>query len=116
MGSNSSRLKRTGPGTNSASLFAALGDRTRLRLVSRLCDRGPMSITGLTEGSRITRQAITKHLRVMERAGLVRNTRQGRESVWQVDPERLEDARRYLKMISRQWDEALERLRRFVAG
>ena len=98
----------------SAHLFAALGDETRLRLVSRLCDGGPMSITRLTEGSKVTRQAITKHLRVMEGSGLVRSTRRGRESVWQLDQRRLEDARRHLDAISRQWDNALLRLRKFV--
>lgn len=108
-----SSKRRPGP-ANSAHLFAALGDKTRLRLVSRLCDHGPMSITRLTAASSVTRQAITKHLRMMERAGLVRHRRQGRESMWQVDPARLDDARRYLEMISRQWDEALERLRDFV--
>lgn len=98
----------------SAHLFAALGDETRLRLVGRLCDAGPMSITGLTAGFPVTRQAITKHLRVMEQAGLVRSTRHGRESVWQMDRQRLQDARRYLDVISRQWDDALDRLRKFV--
>jgi DNA-binding transcriptional ArsR family regulator len=98
----------------SAHLFAALGDDTRLRLVSRLCDAGPMSITRLTEGSNVTRQAITKHLRLMEDSGLVHSARQGRESVWQLDQRRLEDARRYLDIISKQWDEALSRLRAFV--
>src|SRR2546423_264742 len=98
----------------SATLFAALGDETRLRLVSRLCDRGPMSITGLSSGFHVTRQAITKHLRVMEVAGLVRSTRHGRESVWQMDRQRLEDVRRYLDVISKQWDEALGRLRELV--
>jgi DNA-binding transcriptional ArsR family regulator len=73
-----------------------------------------MSITRLTAGTRITRQAITKHLRVMEEAGLVRSRRHGRESVWQLDQQRLEDARRYLGLISKQWDEALGRLRKFV--
>jgi DNA-binding transcriptional ArsR family regulator len=97
-----------------ALLFAALGDETRLRLVSRLCEGGPMSITRLTEGSKVTRQAITKHLRVMEGSGLVRSTRHGRESLWQLDRRRLEDARRYLESISRQWDDALHRLRTFV--
>ena len=110
-----SSKRQAAPG-DSATLFAALGDRTRLRLVSRLCDLGPTSITRLTAGSSVTRQAITKHLRVMERAGLVRHRRRGRESLWQVDPERLDDARRYLEMISRQWDEALGRLRDFVTG
>jgi DNA-binding transcriptional ArsR family regulator len=98
----------------SAHLFAALGDETRLRLVSRLCDGGPTSISRLTEGSNVTRQAITKHLRMMEGSGLVRSTRHGRESVWQLDQRRLEDARRYLDMISKQWDNALLRLRKFV--
>src|SRR5271163_2036646 len=98
----------------SASLFAALGDEIRLRLVSRLCDDGPMSITRLTAGFPVTRQAITKHLHVMEDAGLVRGTRRGRESVWQLDQRRLGDARHYLALISKQWDEALGRLRRFV--
>jgi DNA-binding transcriptional ArsR family regulator len=97
-----------------ALLFAALGDETRLRLVSRLCEGGPMSITRLTEGSKVTRQAITKHLRVMEGSGLVRSTRHGRESLWQLDRRRFEDARRYLDSISRQWEGALLRLRAFV--
>jgi DNA-binding transcriptional ArsR family regulator len=98
----------------SAPVFAALGDETRLRLISRLCDRGPISITRLTAGSRVTRQAITKHLQVMERAGLVHSARQGRESVWQLDQPRLEYARRYLDLISKRWDNALGRLRKFV--
>jgi DNA-binding transcriptional ArsR family regulator len=95
-------------------LFAALGDETRLRLVSRLCGGGPMSIARLTEGSHVTRQAVTKHLRVMEGSGLVRCTRKGRESVWQLNQRRLEHARRYLDSISRQWDKALVRLKDFV--
>jgi DNA-binding transcriptional ArsR family regulator len=98
----------------SAPIFAALGDETRLRLVSRLCDDGPMSITRLTAGSNVTRQAITKHLHVMEDAGLLRSTRHGRESVWRLDQQRLEGARRYLALISKQWDDALGRLRKFV--
>src|SRR3989441_11312808 len=89
--------------TGAVSVFAALGDETRLRLVSRLCNDGPMSITKLTTGFAITRQAITKHLRVMEDAGLVRSTQHGRESVWQLEQKRLADARRHLQMISAQW-------------
>lgn len=73
-----------------------------------------MSITRLTAGSRMTRQAITKHLLVMEEAGLVHGRRQGRENVWQLDLEPLDDARHYLEVISKQWDAALGRLRRFV--
>lgn len=95
-------------------LFAALGDPTRLRLVARLCDGGPMSIARLTDGSKVSRQAITKHLRVMEGSGLLRSTRRGRERVWQVDHRRLEEARHYLDTISKQWDDALLRLRDFV--
>lgn len=98
----------------SAAVFAALGDETRLRLVSRLCDGGPMSITRLTAGSDLTRQAIAKHLRVMEGAGLARGARHGRESVWRLDLLRLQDARRQLDLISRRWDDALGRLRELV--
>lgn len=97
-----------------APIFAALGDETRLQLVARLCNSGPLSISRLTAGSNVTRQAITKHLRVMEEAGLVRSTRHGRESVWQLEQRRLDDARRYLDEISKEWDEALGRLRTFV--
>lgn len=99
---------------HSALLFAALGDQKRLWLVSRLCHGGPASISRLAAGARITRQAVTKHLRVMENAGLVRSSRRGRERVWQLEQRRLEDARRYLNQISIQWDEALERLRALV--
>lgn len=97
-----------------APLFAALGDENRLRLVSRLCALGPMSITRLGAGSHVTRQGITKHLRVMERAGLVSSIRRGRESVWQVDQQRIEEAQHYLEQISMQWDRALARLKAFV--
>jgi DNA-binding transcriptional ArsR family regulator len=98
----------------SAPIFAALGDETRLRLVSRLCHDGPMSIAGLTAGTHVTRQAITKHLRVMQEAGLVHSTRHGRESVWQLQARRLEEALRYVEQISKQWDAALARLRKLV--
>jgi DNA-binding transcriptional ArsR family regulator len=99
---------------NSAVVFAALGDETRLRLVLRLSNEGPLSISRLTSGTDLTRQAITKHLRVMSAAGLVRNLRRGRENVWRLEQRRLEDARLYLDTISRRWDEALGRLRAFV--
>jgi DNA-binding transcriptional ArsR family regulator len=97
-----------------ARLFAALGDQTRLRLIVRLCDHGPASISRLTERSKVTRQAVTKHLRVMEASGLVRSTRQGRETIWQMEHGRIEDARLYLEVISKRRDAALLRLRRFV--
>ncbi len=99
---------------DSAPLFAALGDETRLRLVCRLCDSGPASIAKLTEGADVTRQAVAKHLRVLEDAGLVRVTREGRETVWELEPRRLQQARAYLDTISSQWDEALGRLEAFV--
>jgi DNA-binding transcriptional ArsR family regulator len=98
----------------SAPVFAALGDETRLALVARLCAGGPRSITGLTAGSSVTRQAITKHLNVLAGAGLVRHTRRGREHIWEFEAERLQEARKCLEEISGQWDSALERLRKYV--
>jgi DNA-binding transcriptional ArsR family regulator len=97
-----------------ASVFAALGDETRLRLVSRLSSGGPASISRLTDGSGVTRQAVTKHLRVLSRAGLVRARRRGRESLWRLQPERLDEAQRSLDLIARQWDHALSKLKAFV--
>jgi DNA-binding transcriptional ArsR family regulator len=109
------RSSRTTAGVaGSAPVFAALGDETRLRLISRLSHDGPMSITRLSAGFPITRQAITKHLRVMEDAGLVRSAQHGRESVWQLEQKRFADARRHLQTISAQWDETLGRLKAFV--
>jgi DNA-binding transcriptional ArsR family regulator len=102
---------RTG---RSAHLFAALGDETRLRLVARLCARGPMSITELTAGTDVTRQAVAKHLHRMQQAGLLRVDRRGRESLWEVDPASLAEAQRALRAISEQWDAALARLKSFV--
>jgi DNA-binding transcriptional ArsR family regulator len=99
---------------SAAPLFAALGDETRLGLVSRLCASGPMSISRLTDGSRVTRQAVTKHLRVMQKAGLVSCSRRGRETVWQMDDRKVEQARRYLDQMSAQWDAALARLQALV--
>jgi DNA-binding transcriptional ArsR family regulator len=97
-----------------APLFAALGDETRLRLINRLSSGGPGSITHLSEKSSVSRQAITKHLRVLSDAGLVRSSRRGRERVWDLEPTRLADAHDYLDRISQQWDEALDRLKKFV--
>jgi len=103
-----------GGGSGSARVFAALGDETRLRLVARLCDDGPASITRLTAEFRMSRQAVTKHLQVMERVGLVRHARRGRESVWRLEQRRIREARHYLEVISKQWDAALSRLQKFV--
>jgi DNA-binding transcriptional ArsR family regulator len=95
-------------------VFAALGDHTRLALVVRLCQGGPRSIAGLTEGSRITRQAVTKHLQVLADAGLVQGARRGRERIWELSPNGLGEARRSLDELSRRWDQALDRLRAWV--
>jgi len=95
----------------SAPLFAALGDATRLQVVARLARGGPMSITQLTEGSDVTRQAVTKHLTVLSEAGLVIDFRRGRERVWELRKRRLEDAQKILDQISQRWDDALERLK-----
>jgi DNA-binding transcriptional ArsR family regulator len=97
-----------------AVLFAALGDATRLRLLGRLSIDGPLSITRLSEGTGVTRQAITKHLYSLGSAGLVRHARRGRERVWELDRKRLQKAKRYLDQISAQWDAAADRLRAFV--
>jgi DNA-binding transcriptional ArsR family regulator len=99
---------------DAAPVFAALGDATRLRLVTRLCEGGPLSIARLAEGEPITRQAVTKHLRALEDARLVRSTRHGRERIWELRPDRLEVARRWLERISARWDAAIGRLRTLV--
>ena len=97
-----------------APVFAALGDATRLALMARLCERAPCSISQLTEGTPITRQAITKHLRVLEGAGLVRGEISGRECLFEIEPEPLDEARDYLDLVAQQWDAALVRLKAFV--
>jgi DNA-binding transcriptional ArsR family regulator len=99
---------------NHALVFAALGDETRLSLVAVLCGGQPRSISQLTERSRLTRQAITKHLRVLEGAGLVHSVRSGRESFFRFDPEPIEEIKEYLELVSEQWDQALARLKSFV--
>ena len=95
-------------------MFAALGDTTRLALVRRLSRDGPLSITRLSEGSGMTRQAITRHLHSLARVGLVRDTQEGRTHVFSLDLKRLEVARRYLDHVSAQWDAAAARLKAFV--
>jgi DNA-binding transcriptional ArsR family regulator len=97
-----------------APVFAALGDETRLGLVTKLCVEGPQSIVRLTDGARVTRQAVTKHLHALAHAGLVRSSREGRERIWAIEPRRLMAASHYLEQLSRQWDHAIERLRAFV--
>lgn len=95
-------------------LFAALGDATRMALVTRLSSGQPHSISQLTEGSHLTRQAITKHLRVLARAGIVRCTRSGREMLYEFQPRPIIEMHAYLEQVSHQWDQALARLKAFV--
>ena len=76
----------------------------------------PRSISQLTEGSKLTRQAITKHLRVLERVKIVHSVRTGRESLFELDPEPMEELKKYLDRVSEQWDQALSRLKSFVEG
>jgi len=99
-----------------SGIFAALGDPTRLRLVALLCAGGAFSIARLTASTDISRQGVTKHLRVLADAGVVRDVKRGRERLWQLEPDQLDDARRALEVIGRQWDEALDRLKAFVEG
>jgi DNA-binding transcriptional ArsR family regulator len=97
-----------------APVFAALGDHTRLRLVAKLSVGRPCSISQLTGGSKLTRQAITKHLRVLEGAGIVHSVRAGREKRFEFNPEPIKELRTYLDLVSEQWDQALSRLKSFV--
>ncbi len=106
--------RRGSPLPNSAPIFAALGDKTRLRLLAVLCTGRAVSIARLTSGTQITRQAVTKHLHVLADAGLVRDIKVGRERLWEFDPTRLEEARRSLDMIAQQWDHALYKLKMAV--
>ena len=99
---------------DAAPVFAALGDVTRLTLVSRLCADGPLSITQLSEGAGVTRQAVTKHLEALADAGVVQHSWRGRERIWELEPRRLEIARRCLDRISDQWDVAIGRLKALV--
>lgn len=106
------RLARQSP--RIATVFAALGDPTRLALVTRLCDGSPRSIAQLSDGQPLTRQAISKHLRVLEAARVVRSKRAGRENLFELDPKPIEDLSSYINLVSSQWDTALARLESFV--
>jgi DNA-binding transcriptional ArsR family regulator len=107
------RAKRRGI-EGRAAVFAALGDETRLSLLGKLSGGQRQSISQLAGGSKLTRQAITKHLRVLEGAGVVQSARVGRESLFEFKPEPLRDVRAYLNRVSGQWDQALARLKSFV--
>ena len=108
------RSKTSARLVGAAPLFAALGDETRLGIVTRLCAEGPLSISRLTVGGGVTRQAVTKHLHVLAQAGLAHSSQLGRERIWELEPQPLLTARECLSQISAQWDEALVRLQRFV--
>jgi len=112
-----SRKSRSGAGVRAAAhapVFAALGDETRLSLVAKLADGRPYSISQLTYGTKLTRQAVTKHLRVLESVGVVHSARAGRESRFEFNPQPIQEMREYLDFVSQQWDEALSRLKSFV--
>jgi DNA-binding transcriptional ArsR family regulator len=114
-----SRRSRSGSAAKrraSAPVFAALGDETRLSLVAKLCGGQPYSISQLAHGSRLTRQAITKHLRVLESVGMVHSVRSGRESLFEFDPGPIEEMKKYLDRVSELWDQKLSRLKSFVEG
>lgn len=104
----------TKPPHEIAEVFAALGDPTRLRLVAVLCAGGAFSIAQLTSNTHLTRQAVTKHLQVLAHAGVVHDLKIGRERLWQLDPGQLEEARRTLEVIGRQWEVALGKLKAFA--
>lgn len=100
--------------TEAAPIFDALGDPNRLRIIVRLCEVGPSSTSQVTEVIPVTRQAASKHLQLLESAGLVASSRRGRERVWTVQTEPLAQASDYLTQLSRRWDAAVDRLRAYV--
>lgn len=112
--SHSTHRRRADRRQPRAVLFAALGDETRLLLIAKLCDGRAYSIAQLTQGTHVTRQAITKHLRVLEDAGIVHSMHKGRESLFEFDPAPMDELRAYLDRVSADWDQALGRLKAFV--
>lgn len=94
--------------------MAAMGDKTRLLMISKLANGKQQSISHLTAGTNLTRQAVTKHLNVLENAGIVRSIRVGRENQFELEPKPIDDVREYLEYVSMQWDSALARLKAFV--
>jgi len=100
--------------TLQANAFAALGDKTRLSLIARLCQVSPQSISQLAEGTKITRQAVTKHLQILKKVGLVRSIRKGRETLFEFDAAPIETMTEYLDLVSRQWDKKLTDLQNYL--
>ena len=111
---SNTRHSRCGAPKTPASVFAALGDETRLSVLTKLSNGVPQSISRLTAGTNLSRQAVTKHLRVLANAGVVRNLRVGRESLFALESQPIEAVRDYLDQVSRQWDHALARLKSHV--
>jgi DNA-binding transcriptional ArsR family regulator len=107
-------LKRRSGAVANAAIFAALGDETRLALLSKLATGQRYSIASLTQGTTLTRQAVTKHLHVLERARIVHGSRTGRESLYEFNPQPIDQSKAYLDRVSKQWDSALSRLKSFV--
>ena len=97
-----------------SAVFAALGDETRLGVLTTLAHGHPQSISQLTAGTKLSRQAVTKHLRVLENAGLVQSVRDGRESRFEFTPARIDEARKDLEYVAQQWADSLQRLKSFV--
>ena len=110
------RSARSAPLGGTAPVFDALGDPTRRNIVARLCTHGPTSVTQLSATAGVTRQAVAKHLKVLEHAGLVLSSRRGRVRICRLDARQLARARRELEEISSQWDRTLARLKAFVGG
>jgi DNA-binding transcriptional ArsR family regulator len=108
------RSSAAAKGRAHAPVFAAFGDETRLALVAKLTGGQRYSISQLTRGSQLTRQAITKHLRVLESVGIVHSVHAGRESLFEFDPTPIKEMREYLDFVSEQWDQALVRLKSFI--
>jgi len=106
--------KRRSSGQEKAAMFAALGDETRLLLLARLCSGRQCSIAELTEGTKLTRQAVTKHLRVLERVRMIHGRHAGRQNLFEFDPRPVNEMKEYLELVSKQWDGALARLKTFV--
>lgn len=107
-------LRKADGGRSRAEVFAALGDATRLGLVAKLCGGERRSISELAAGSTLTRQAVTKHLRVLERVGMVRCVAAGRERLFEFVPGPVAEMKEYLEFVSAKWDEKLGRLKAFV--
>lgn len=111
----SPKLRKPGAGRSAyAPIFAALGNEKRLALVAKLSTGESRSIAQLTEGTRLTRQAVTKHLRILEGARIVHSVRAGRESLFELDPAPIKQVREYVDVVSEQWDQALARLKALV--